>query len=273
MILINESKYSEIEDILKKIPINTIFAKAVARKCMSGGKIWADDKENPKSFYLLHPYGMGLLFGDHTNEKFNNSIREYFLNKGNVRKTEEWVQAYPEAWNLVIDDLIGEIPAYSSNQQNIVERDERLNFKFHRDKFESYLKNKNRKELSIQRVDEESFYEMKGAVVPMKFWDNYEDFNNSGVGYNVLDEGLPVSVAFSAFLLDKKLEIGIETVQAHQKKGLAEEVCIEIINYALDSGLEPFWSCRKGNVGSFYLATKLGFVVTYQLPYYKLNLK
>jgi RimJ/RimL family protein N-acetyltransferase len=67
------------------------------------------------------------------------------------------------------------------------------------------------------------------------------------------------------------LEIGIETVQRHRGRGHAVRACAALLDYCLDHGYEPIWSCSLTNRGSHRLAERLGFVPTLQVPYYRLR--
>ena len=73
MVLLDKSDYGKVLQPLKKVTINNLFARAVIEQTVSG-KIYVDDPINPKTFYVVHPYGMTLLFGESNNEKFNKTF-------------------------------------------------------------------------------------------------------------------------------------------------------------------------------------------------------
>jgi len=50
--------------------------------------------------------------------------------------------------------------------------------------------------------------------------------------------------AYSAYIHDNYLELGIETVEEYRGKGLAQYVCSALIDYCLQNNFEPVWSCR-----------------------------
>ncbi|MCL1874757.1 MAG: GNAT family N-acetyltransferase [Synergistaceae bacterium] len=70
------------------------------------------------------------------------------------------------------------------------------------------------------------------------------------------------------YLHDDKLEIGIETVEKYRGMGFARAACMALIDYCIENGLEPVWSCRLENTPSTNLAKSLGFFETMRLPYY-----
>jgi len=107
-------------------------------------------------------------------------------------------------------------------------------------------------------------------VIPSKFWNTPDDFLKEGSGFSVFYENELAATAFSAVVFKNQLEIGIETIQAFQGKGLAQFACMALIEECIERSLEPVWACRFENTASYKLALKLGFEVTVTLPFYKL---
>ena len=70
MIILDKSNYYKALESLQMVRINHLFADAVLQGHING-QVYVDQPENPSTFYVVHPYGMSLLFGDTTNEKFN----------------------------------------------------------------------------------------------------------------------------------------------------------------------------------------------------------
>lgn len=65
-----KSNYKKAAEAIKNVAINTLFAEAVIEQKING-KIYVDNIEKPKTFYIIHPYGMTLLLGDSENNEFN----------------------------------------------------------------------------------------------------------------------------------------------------------------------------------------------------------
>jgi len=91
------------------------------------------------------------------------------------------------------------------------------------------------------------------------------------ISYITLANGEAASIAYSSYIHENIIEIGIETAEAHRGKGLARLACAELIRHILEAKRIPMWSCRADNTASVKLAEKLGFVQTLQLPYYMIN--
>jgi RimJ/RimL family protein N-acetyltransferase len=275
MILLEQENYTRLIEPLSQVRINNLFALSVLERHVTG-KVYVDNKDNPSTYYIVHPYGISLLFGRCFNKDFNNSFRDYALNTSKVRDKYEWMQAYPDNWHAVLNELLQDrivISAenYNDEAKDKIELNTRVNFKFNIAKYLDFKKENNRTDLKIVRTDKQLFNEMKGSVIPSYFWDSVEDFAAKGIGFSLLSNNELASTAYSAFILGDKLEIGIETVEKFRGKGFAQYSCSRLIDYCIDNKYEPIWSCKLENISSFKLAQKLGFEPTIKIPFYRLN--
>jgi hypothetical protein len=275
MIELAPDRYKLLVEPLKKVTINNLFARSVVEKHVTG-RVFVDNIQNPKIFYVIHPYGISLLFGDFSNPDFNNDFIDYALNKSNFRIRFEWLQTYPRDWDSVICDLLkNKLIKQSDNtkslEKGIVELNTRVNFKFSKDKYFQTNRNLGNQNYLIIQTGFDEFAGMIGSVIPQYFWNNANDFIKNGVGFSLIDNGSIASTAYSAFVHDDKLEIGIETVEQYRGKGYAEKTCARLIDYCIKRNLEPIWSCKLENQPSFKLAQKLGFEPTIMIPFYRLS--
>ena len=273
MILLNDGLYDKIVEPLRKVTINNLFARTVVEKHLPG-KIYVDDENTPGVFYIVHPYGMSLLFGNPNNDRFNCQFRKYALNEDKSRDKHEWMQVFPDSWDDKLKDMFGnELVKHSENSTNETDKVElngRVNFKFNREAYLLFKQRKTKTDTEIVRTDKEMFNNMKGSVVPMFFWKDAEHFCNHGVGFSLFCNGNLASTAYSSFIHDNYLEIGIETVEEYRGKGLAQYACSALIDYCLQNNFEPVWSCRLENTASYKLAQKLGFEPVSTRTYYRL---
>lgn len=235
---------------IKNLSFNTYFAEAVLEN-KANGTVLVDN--NQSLIYILHSYGMSLFYAKDADNKTANEAIKYL--KRRVVKTDEYLQLYP--FNLVDEFKI----IYG----NRIEENIRVNFKFDRELFNKQKPVLN--DLHIGEFDGELFNKFTGSVIPLNFWRNADDFMHFSKGYYCLIDNQIASVAFGSFADDNMLEIGIETNPIFRGRGLAEIVCRKLIEYSLDHGKEPVWSCRKGNMASYKLAAKVGFIPTLELPY------
>jgi hypothetical protein len=275
MKVLTKENYDKAMPYLAEVNINSLFARTVVEHKIKG-EIYVDNVENPKTFYIIHPYGMTLLLGESKNEKFNKSFKDYVLSVNKKRSNDEWMQAFPDSWHIELEklfgsDLITSIKTTHDHEQQKVEINTRVNFIFDRNVYISKRKINSSLDINIVRTNKQILNTINGSVVPEYFWENENDFLENGVGFSLFYKGKLAATAFSSFIQDNKLELGIETITEFRGMGVAEQVCIALIDYCLDNQLEPIWACRLGNVGSYKLAKKLGFEPSIMVPYYRLK--
>lgn len=275
MILLKKDNYYKVFEPLKNVTFNKLFARAVIENHVSGS-VYVDDVQNPKIFYVVHPYGMSLLFGDSNNEEFNSNFRDHSLNIKHTRDTFEWMQAFPDSWNTTLSDLFKNVIIKSSDnleniENKIIELNTRVNFKFNLNKYLAFKHNYIKKKMKIVRTDENIFANMKGSVVPSKFWNTPQNFVENGVGFSLFHEDQLATTAFSSCILDNQLELGMETLEEFRGNGFALYACSALIDYCLNNNFEPIWACRLENLGSYNLAMKLGFEPVKKHQYYRLS--
>lgn len=275
MKLLERRNYNKLTEPLKRVTINNLFARSVIEHCVPG-RVYVDNFDNPKTYYVIHPYGMSLLFGDSHNKEFNDSFRDYSLNLNKIREKHEWMQAFPDAWDAVLKELFKDCLIKSSEnvekkEYGIIELNTRINFTFNQNKYFDFRKKHIVTNYMIIRTDKQIFIEMKGSVVPFYFWNSAEDFYKNGVGFSLFYDKKLASTAYSAFIQDNKLELGIETTEEFRGRGFAQYTCSALIDYCIENDFEPIWACRLENYSSYKLALKLGFEPCAEIPYYRLS--
>lgn len=249
--------FNIINEALATVHINCLFAHAVIYARVDGIVI-LDSLEEPKSFYIRHPYGMSLLFGKTDNAKFTEVLWEEITRKN---WGTEYLQVFP---------IIKKSHNFPGTLK--VSVFERVNFKFNK---QYYINNKKRR-IGIRKsalTTHQVFHKLNGTVVPKKFWRNANEFGKLSIGMTVFEKGEALATAFAAFIANNYLELGIETKPEHRGKNLAYSCCLALIEYCIKNKLEPVWACRKDNIGSYKLAIKLGFEPTTITPYYELQKK
>jgi hypothetical protein len=282
MQLLVESEYHRIAELLKDLPMNTLFARAVVEGHVAG-KVYVDDPHAPRSGYVAHPYGMSLLFGSPADENFRRALAPYLLGETVVRTSPEWLQVFPDEWSVILDAMFGSrlvrtegngaAAETSTPCEEQVILDTRVNFRFNRNLYETVRQSLHLPaECDIISDIEAIYSSMHGSVVPSVFWDSATDLREHGAAFALTWRGEIASTAFASFVLDDFLELGIETIERFRGKGLAVHACSALIDYCIARRLEPVWACRLSNVGSYRLAKRLGFDHLRSLPYYRLPL-
>ncbi len=261
MIALAKHEFEKILIKVREVEFNTYFAQSVIVG-HAKGTIYVNNKNNPTAVYIVSDYGMSLLFGDCSDTVFNQALLDYFAGKDGRKEKAGWVQAYPRAWDGVLKPLV---------EQGVIVQYSRVNFSFDKNIFKDCILKPSIDSFTIVKTPVELFSDMNGLVVPKYFWQNRYLFEKYCVSFTLMYQGKPVSTAFTAYRHNDILEIGIETEENFRGKGFASMVCAALINYCLENGLEPMWSCRLENTGSLNLAQKLGFVPTLIMPYYHIK--
>ena len=281
MQVLSPEKYTLAIRPLMDVTFHNLFARSVVERHVSG-TVYVDNEKSPGIFYVVHPYGMSLLYGDVSDDFIHNELKDYLLNKNGLRQKKEWLQVYPGECEAKIDATLNErmmVAGKNLNQKNSTEKPKnikvikhtRVNFKFNRAKFEMLKKEDITENYKIVKTDDRLFFEMDGSVVPKKFWDNEDDFAKRGIGFSLIKNDELITTAFSSFIHDNLLDLGMETKPEYRKKGYAKYVCARLIDHCIENGYEPLWACQSENHGSYRLAQKLGFEPVRFLPYYELK--
>ena len=266
--------YDKVRGLLSHVPTNTLFAESVLCGDVEG-TVYGDDAQSPRVCYIAHQYGMSLLLGDTDNEGFNRALAAYLTNADTARDRHEWMQVYPGEWTGRLTEMLGERLVKKDEKEGdgdpakVVEFT-RVNFAFDGDRYREAVGRRSKPDYEIVPTTEGIFNTITGSVIPRYFWKDAGQFLQKGGGYTLICEGVAASTAFASYRVGDRLEIGIETLEKYWGMGFAFWVCAALIEYCIKNGLEPVWSCRLENTGSYILAQRLGFVPTRYLPYYRL---
>lgn len=115
---------------------------------------------------------------------------------------------------------------------------------------------------AVKRLNSGLISRLTGHIVPVFSWESTERFLNGGTGFCVTFENKPAAWAFSAAVSGYEVDTGVETAEAHRRKGLAYIAAAKMTEDILRSGKVPVWACHSGNAGSAGLALKLGYSKT-----------
>ncbi len=113
----------------------------------------------------------------------------------------------------------------------------------------------------IQQVDVIVLNETKDSLGSyiLLFFGNQDRFLTSGKGYCIKKNDTTISMASSLVPYKKSLEVQVDTLEAskYRRKGFATQVAVELIEYCLESGIEPHWDADTEISRDF--ALKLGY--------------
>ncbi len=95
---------------------------------------------------------------------------------------------------------------------------------------------------------------------------SFADYAAHGLGVVALLDGEPVAGASSYTAYDKGIEIEVDTMEGHRRKGLALGCAAKLILCCLERGLYPSWDAH--DLRSVALAEKLGYHLDHEYAAY-----
>lgn len=254
---------------LGRVPINVGFARAVVDDVVDG-ELWCDRAEDPRVFHAIHPYGMSLVWGPDVAAAADLVV-------GRIRARSDagrgqWLQVEPRwsglpwaAWLGAVP--LAELPAGDDGAAPSAVLRTRVNFAFDPALFAERARGRPVPDGAAVRPAGEADLHWPGRVIPAGFWPDAATFLRHGGGRVAELDGVPGALAFASFHTGDDVELGIETVPALRRRGLAHLASVAMIESVLAGGGTPVWSCRADNVASMRLAESLGFVPTARLFY------
>ena len=234
------------------------------------GRIFVDNTRSIAAVLFWHYCGFGFVAGN-PDEIFMENVKrmvrkehEYFLQDTEINQKKFVLQQNNDAIGKSLDNHSIEkyldndiIKIYLDNDSGI-KRSERLYFvmgEIRPDVLELD------KDYEIKVLDENILSRLTGHIIPSFSWASSEDFLKYGKGYCILHGKDIASFAFSAAVGGGKIDIGIETNQRYQDRGLAKIVANKMIDYAYEIGAQPVWGCAIENVASRKTAEGIGFML------------
>ena len=239
------------------------------------GRIFVDNPVKPKSGLIWLGNNDGfMLIGDECNTQFNEQLNPFIddvilpeANKIGLKWFE--VIGNHERWNDTIERLFEHRSLSSWNQK--VYTLEKQHYKSEREPLlpEGY---------SVQRVNK-SFYG-NGSIQNMdflhniieEFWASPAQFFKEGIAYGIVFDNKLVSLCFSGFVVENFHCVGIETLEAHQGKKLAQVLAHTYVKDCFENNIVPYWDCMEGNKPSVAIAEKLGFSNTFNYIGYEFSI-
>ena len=252
---VSKENYVNFIELAAANTCNTVYPMSVAEGVQEGD-IYADSTDRPTYALFWHVSGFAYLTGKPGLEDLEAI---YALMKNADGKN-------PRRFVLELKDE--EIASFF-RQKPDVEMHERYRFRLKETYAEGFLESSIPSGYELREVDGKLLEQISGRIVPSLFWSSQEEFLEKGKGYCLVKDGEVAAVAFSAAVSSRQVDIGIETKEAHRRKGLAAVAAKQMVSYVRGIGKEPVWDCDQANAGSKATAERVGFEVMAEHAYYK----
>jgi len=233
------------------------------------GRIFVDDLERPRTALALTVEGT-LLAGDYSNPTTNQGLRQLFADQifsGQVFVEDDWsltLAVHPEAWEGILPDLIPTHQADILPRYHYLCRELRFNWRDHLP--EGY---------TVYRIDQDLLgnpalsipEDMPNGI--QASWADLDYFVAKGAGFCVLHQNQIVAWCMAECVAGDRIDVGVRTVPAHRRRGLAAVATAATVEYCLRRSFRGIgWHCEQDNVASWKTAEKVGFERTREYLYY-----
>ena len=172
-----------------------------------------------------------------------------------------------EGWSLLIENHYPELGRVKKILRYATKKDT----KFDKLKLELFVNSLSQK-YKLIRINQDYYckcLEEEWSRDLVANYKNCEDYEQSGLGYLIVDGDKIISGASSFSYYDVWIEIETDTHEAYRKQGSATVVAAELILSCLEQNLYPSWDAR--NLASLYLAEKLGYTFSQEYIAYEVN--
>jgi len=112
---------------------------------------------------------------------------------------------------------------------------------------------------TIVSRDAERLKQSPDYVMTMDSFGTIENIMQHTLGFVILHDGIVVCEAATGAPTHGLIEMGVNTSEAHRRRGLAAIACAHLIEVCTAKGYSTWWDCAKQNIPSINLARKLGY--------------
>lgn len=242
-------QFSKAIPFLNDIDFETAYPYSITENCQQG-RIFTDDDENPHTVLFWHYCGFGYLAGEAGNSEFNTGLRKLLSGTFEADQKRFMLHTHDIKWDERIADLVKDMDNITFGQRHI--------FRFDKKQYESHEYTVPETH-TVSEINAAILAKLNGRIIPGFSWHTPEAFLKSGKGYCLLNNGNICCDAFSSGIGNKQIDIGVETNEQYRGKGLGTFVAAKMVDYALNKGYVPAWSCDVKNNASARIAEKVGF--------------
>lgn len=268
---LKENQFEKIIPLLNTSIINLEISSVALG--YNPGWIFVDSIDKPETAMVWSKGIEGVYFtGSASNEAFNSVINDYVERVITPRMIELEMthlefSGTSEEWSKTFEEVF---------KTRSMDRGKQFVYK-------KSLLNKFNNEISVPKdyklLDAKellkSDYKYKDDFLRkniLSWWSDIESFMESGIGYCLAYEDEIICSCVTSFMDDSTMESHIETVEAHQRRGLASVAVRAFILKAQELEYNLYWDCMEKNHGSRALAEKFNYEKAFDYPLYDFKL-
>ncbi len=220
------------------------------------GKVFADDPTNPQTAFIFTPQVWCYLAGNPDNDSFNRALNQAIYAGGIFDKGVDvlFLACHPESWEEQLVVALGRQPIPMCRRYYVCRE---LKYDWRANVPDGF---------SVHRIAE-ALLNRPGLIIPrpvkdwMEEWGSITNFLERGFGFVTIhdDSNKVVSWSLADGISGNTCEIGIFTISAFRRRGLATITTAAVVDYALSNGWMVGWDCAEDNLNSIRTAEKVGF--------------
>lgn len=255
----NADEFSKILPFYKNSKHQIPMIKSVIDGKLEG-RIFADEKTNPKTIVVITNFNWIYVIGNQESETFKNQFNNFIVNEL-VPNCEQF------AWFSLSDYWQDRL---TSMFQDNIKSFPRVKYELDEEVFNEHNSHSKLPDgYKVELIDSHLVGKVSEFFDGINmFWGTAENFIKSSFGFCMLHDNDIISVCQALAITEEVCEIDVFTKESHRGSGLAYFSCAAFIERCLKSSLKPYWETVRANTSSCRLAKKLGFIEVEEYPFY-----
>lgn len=256
LIELREDEFRNILSVLRQpAGIHNVFVYSVIDGKQKG-KVFVNNRNMPTAGVVLNKGGCYFVFGDVSDNVFNNDLVEFLSNPLNHTNFFDLYLSSDEWLTLLKRELEGNV--VQLNRSHYLLEDIPLKFR------EIQIP----KEYQLRPIDKNLFNKYRDQIDNSysHLWGSSDSYLKNAFGFCLLRDDDFVSVCNTFYIGGNYIAPDIITLNEYRNRGLATVVCAYFLKKSIELGLTPYWDCDDGNDASNRLAQTLGFRHVGNLP-------
>jgi RimJ/RimL family protein N-acetyltransferase len=251
---LTQPEYERVRPLFHPLRYHLSSAAVLDGHCP--GRVFVDDPARPRAAFMLSPEGC-YLAGDPANRVFARALNQFVVRRRTLgdHVSVLFLVIHPERWRERLPGVLAPHVPVEVKRRHYVCRLLRYDWR-------SHLPDG----CTVRRVDRR-LLENPRLTVPDHVthwmennWASIDRFLRDGFGFATVRAGEVVSWSLSDSVSDDGCEIGIRTVPAYRRRGLATATAAAAVEHALSHGFTMVgWHCPDDNLGSIGTAERVGF--------------
>jgi len=251
---LNKADYEKVRPLFRALEYHLTSAAVLNGNCP--GKVFVDDPANPRTAFMFSPEGC-YLAGNPANDAFNRALN-HAIYAGQAFDGEVdalFFVCHAEGWREHLSVVLNPRPPIKMPRRHYVCRESKYNWRANVPDgcavhcIDEVLLNRPGLRILAHVTDW-----MKNN------WGSTADFLQRGFGFVAIRTDKVVSWSLADCIGGDACEIGIHTLPAYRRRGLATITAAAAVDHASSLGLSLVgWQCAEDNLGSIRTAEKVGF--------------